>query len=207
VTPPMGTFAQDLYGRLAPVAVHDESLGWPLAYFCEALGQMFQDMEDVVRDSEDGPGWSSVMDLTRVPLLWLPWLAQFIGVTLPKRLDGETDGDYRTRAALYVSNRPGFKRGTPAAMIAAAKETLTGSQYVLFDERNPDAYGLLVRTRTAETASEADTLAALMSQKPAGIVLDYDSLTGRSYQEVKLAYATYTLLAAGNATYTILRDS
>src|SRR5215468_578343 len=80
--PALESFAYNLYEGMEPVAWLDGTVGWSLAFFCGALGAMFQEVQDLARDSPDGPGWSAVMDLDRCPDGWLPWLAQFVGVTV-----------------------------------------------------------------------------------------------------------------------------
>lgn len=112
---------------------------------------MFQEVEDLASDGPLGqPGWSSLLDLNRVPDKALPWLAQFIGVSIP---GGLTPADQRIR----IQNTDGWKRGTPAAIAGAPLPYLTGTKTVILRERDPaaspndPAYGLTVITRTSET--------------------------------------------------------
>src|SRR3954463_10371654 len=79
--PTLEAFAANLYASLAPLAWMDDQAEWSLAKFSGAFGAMFESVEDVARDTAQGPGWSAVVDITRCPLDWLPWLAQFVGVT------------------------------------------------------------------------------------------------------------------------------
>jgi hypothetical protein len=145
------TFAARLYTMLAPLAKDDNENGWALLIYCNAVGMMFQLIEDLVRDTPDGPGWSSLMDLDRCPDAALPWLGQFVGVRIPP---GFTPEQARAR----IASTDGFKRGTLAAMRGAVEGLLTGNQSVLFTERSGDpaikpdyAYYLTVHTYTDET--------------------------------------------------------
>ena len=67
---------------------------------------MFQDVEDLVRDSPAGdPGWSELLDLDRCPPEALDWLGQFVGIRIPAGLN-----DLQSRA--WISSTDGFRRGT-----------------------------------------------------------------------------------------------
>jgi len=206
VTPPptLESFAENLYAGMDPLAWLDASVGWALAQFCAALGVMFQPVEDVARDTPDGPGGSAVVDLDRCPDAWLPWLAQFVGVTV---IPGSSPADMRAR----ITSTDGFHRGTPAAIRAAAQATLTGTQTVTFRERDSNSadppYTLEVVTLTDETPDPAATRAAIIAQKPAGIVLNFRTVAGQDWQAVqaktwrtaRTTYATWRKLSTNNA--------
>jgi hypothetical protein len=215
------TFAARLYGMLAPLAQQDDGAYWSLLVYCNALGAMFQLVEDIVRDTPDGPGWSIMLDLPRCPEFALGWLGQFVGVRV---LPDSTADEKRQR----IRDTAGMRRGTRASMVGAAAATLTGAKRVDFRERSggplpevqtyamvkaayatyqalkdtgldyqhvagsPDAaYFLKVRTYGAETPDAAATLRALLSQKPGGLVLDYAVITGQTYETLKARFATY----------------
>jgi hypothetical protein len=170
---------------------------YPLLTLCEAIAGRLTQIEEVIRDdSTTGDlGWSIVMDVDRAPSEWLGWLAQFAGVRL---LPGLSDADQRTR----IKNTDGFKRGSPTAIVAAAQAFLTGGKTVYLTERHGSAYRLTVATKAAETPNLAALTAAVLAQKPAGIVLavttvvgtDYATLrdTHNSYTDVKNTYVDYT---------------
>jgi len=73
---------------------------------------------------------------------------------------------------------------------------------VTFRERDGDkiaepiayAYRLSVVTYASQTPDPAATLAALVAQKPGGIVLDYHVATGQDYTALKSGTATYATL-------------
>jgi hypothetical protein len=141
---------------------------------------------------EDGPPyWSALVDIDRCPALALPWLAQMVGVVAPPQEVGESDNAYEIRLREYIRATPGFSRGSPGAMMAAAQQFLTGTKSVIFRERDTGAYRLTVRTKVSETPDEAKVLKALLAQKPAGIVLDYDSISGQDYQLLYTNHPNY----------------
>jgi hypothetical protein len=169
-----GSWADELYNRLLPIAYADEENGWPLLHFCSALGTMFQDVRDLVRDTDDGPGWSALFDIDRCPPFALAYLAQFRGVTLPSQLAGQSDADYDAFARDYIRRADGKRRGSPDAIVAAAQRRLTGTRFVdLIERYGGSAWQLVVVTLSEETPDHAGTLNDIVSQKPAGIVLTH----------------------------------
>jgi tail protein P2 I len=192
------TYAARLYDMLEPLAQLDPTVGWSLLILCNAVGVPYQLVEDWVRDTDAGPGWSLMLDVDRCPSEALPWLAQFVGVRL---VPGASDADNRAR----IASTDGFRRGTVAAMKAAATATLTGAQVLDFRERSGDpvaepiayAYRLTVRTYADQTPDATATLAALMAQKPGGIVLDYATVTGQTWAQVKAGFATWQAVKSG----------
>jgi hypothetical protein len=162
---------------------------------------MFQIVEDYGRDQiingVDEPGWSQVVDITRAPTEALPWLAQFVGVTVPV---GTSDAVARN----LIQNVGGFSRGTAASILAAAQAYLTGTKSVTFTEReagNPYLLGITVKT--AEAPDVSKVLAAITAQKPAGIILDFSVTgTGQTYGAVYNAGATtYSTVFTTYANY------
>jgi hypothetical protein len=200
-------FAGRLYDMLEPLAQQDPAAGWSLLILCNAIGVPFELVEDWVRDTPDGPGWSLLMDVARCPDEALPWLGQFAGVRV---LPGSSSDEQRAR----IASTDGFKRGTVAAMVGAAKATLTGPQRLIFRERDgaahgiagaPDyAYVLTVHSWATETPNPTATLNALLAQKPGGIVLYYSAQTMQDYAAVKAAWATYALVKSHHRDYAAL---
>lgn len=197
-------FAGRLYDMLAPLAQQDPVAGWSLLILCNAIGVPYELVEDWVRDTPDGPGWSLLMDVDRCPPEALPWLGQFAGVRIPVGL-GDAD------ARKWVASTDGFKRGTASALVGAVRATLTGAGAVVFRERDgasmghptaPDyAYCLTVITYESQTPDPEATRRALLAQKPGGIVLDYRLATGQDYQSVRDRFATYQAVRDGYPDY------
>lgn len=158
-----------------------------LEIYIEAISEAFREVDDLVRDdlNSDKVGWSALLDLDRAPSYALPWLAQTVGATT---IDGLSDVDQRIR----IASRSNQVRGTRQSFIDAVKLHLTGTKTIIFRERTGgDAYALEVVTYNAETPDPVATLADILAQKPAGIVLTYNHLDGQDWQSVKDNYATW----------------
>lgn len=165
--PTVPAVAENLYAELVVSEPGDAQRDWPLLKLLGAVGTTMGRLAEIVRDTDDGLGWTSVLDPDRAPAWALPWLAQFAGVRA--RVDAAPDE--ATKRAL-ITAPPAFLRGTRAGMTAAVAATLTGSKTVTVLERvGGDPYALTVIVRTSETPNTAATLAAAMSQKPIGLIL------------------------------------
>lgn len=161
-----GSFGETLYTRLEPLTYDDENQEWALLVYCGAIGQMFQQLHDLTADTEDRPGWSNLLDIEVCPADYLPFLGQFVGATIPTGSDETTARD-------IVRTHSGFQRGTRAALEAAVAATLTGTKTVRIIERDEDPYYITVLTDPAETPDPDATLAAALTQKPGGLVLNH----------------------------------
>jgi hypothetical protein len=188
--PVVSTIAEEVYGSLGPLSEQDEANDWALLNFVAALTQALEEIDDLVRDSDVGPGWSAVLDIDQVPAEALGWLGQFVGVSPDASLTEEAQRE-------RIRDVSGFRRGSRVALEGAAKRYLTGSRTVHIAERDTSPYHLTVTTYTGETPDEDKTEAALRAQKPAGLVLEY----------VVSAGATYDVLAATGMTYDELGDT
>lgn len=201
----MNAVALAVYNDL--IASLDDTTG-DLATFVGALGdQLFQEVDDYASDGPLGQvGWSVLLDINRIPDKGLEWLAQFVGVSLPV---GLTAAQKRVR----VQTTAGWKRGTPAALVGAAKAYLTGTQNVLmrerFDVANPtvDTPGKFqVITYTSQTPDSAAVLAALIAQKPGGLVMTYSVYAGQDWLAVRTR-GTWLNIRTTFATWQQIRDN
>lgn len=176
---------------------HDEDAAsgtYDLLRFVAAVGDLLDVVNVWSRDTDTDPGWGVLMDPDRTPSEALGWLAQFAGANLLVGLD---DASQRLR----VKDASGTRRGTVAAMVAAAQQWLTGSRQVLIFERDTSAYHLKVRTYIGETPDQAKVLAALLAEKPASLVLAYEVTAGATYAQIHAYKATYALLDTGFGRY------
>jgi hypothetical protein len=245
IRPNLGGVAEELYLALAPFTerinpddpgrtITDEDLDWPLLIFFGTLAKRWQQVDDLSRDSDDGPGWSVILDVDRIPDEGLPYLAQFKGKTL---LQGMTPQIARER----INGTDGFDRGSPEAIRVATKRHLTGTRTVNIVERHAgDVFQYEVIVKEEECPSSGQTLRDAMEQKPYGFLMtftvlpflpdynfiatlgtyndllldyyDYNDMLSRrahghlaSYAVISGRYARYTDVVAADASYDILR--
>lgn len=170
-----------------------------LSIYTNALARMFEEVDTYVRDTDEGPGWSILLDVGRTPNKGLGWLAQFVGVTLDDRL---ADAEQRQR----IRQTDGFRRGSPDAIRGAAQPFLTGNQTVQLYERDGSPYVLTVVTFADETPDPDAVESALRQQKPAGIVLNYQVVDGQIYEQLLENHPTYDDVLADYATYQDVLD-
>lgn len=168
---------QRLYETLGPVAAPDEDNGDVLLLLVDSMGSQLDPITQVISDSDDGPGWSSVLDLDRCPSWALRWLGQFGGVTVPATVDDDT-------ARSLIVGEAGFGRGKLAAMQAAAAAYLQPGHSVVFTERTTDAYHLTA------TIDESWIVGATYAEL---------SLLYPTYPDLEAAFATYDLYATASA--------
>lgn len=196
--------AQEFYEQLGPWYQADLATpGQPLLDLCEAFIGGLQVIEEVIRDDDEGNiGWSAVLDPDRAADLpgnaraWLNWLKNFVGLV-------STDTTLLTDDQLrdMIKQQPRQARGTPQAMIDAAKVTLTGTKSVFLQERFTSAYTLKLSTYTTETPDVAALTRAVIGQKPAGIVLTLAQITGGDYATVGSTHTNYNDIAATYINY------
>lgn len=171
----------------------------------EGIAAMFQPLADLISDDDEGPGWSRLMDVARVPSRDLGYLAQFAGVTL---LPGLSDADQRAR----IRSTDGQNRGTPGALVGAAQQYLTGDKRVVLRERfNPatgaDAWHLQLFTRTAETADPAAIVRAVNAQKPAGLIIHFAVVDGADWEAVRTTYDSWLAVRDAYGDWTAVREA
>lgn len=166
---PEHQLVQQAYDALGPWARADET-GELLDYVRVLLSPLL-DIDDVARGSDTHDGWGNLLDVDTAPAWVLPWLSQFVGVETAAGLSEEAQ-------RIRIKEAAGFHRGTPTAIIAAAKQYLTGSRRVELYEREGGAWGFRLRTYLSETPDPSAVQSAVESLKPAGLVFTYEIQSG-----------------------------
>jgi hypothetical protein len=196
--PALSPLGERLRERTAPLAPDDEAHGYAHAHLCEALAQALRQVAEIYDPPDPYPPGAPLIDVETCPDWALGWLAQVVGVSLPV---GATPDQQRA----LIRDVSGWKRGTPAALRAIVAATLTGSRTVYFRERHlGDAYALEVVTYTAETPDPARSLAALRTQKPAGIVLSFRVMATWDWEQVVVDNASWAAVDGRYDTWTEL---
>jgi hypothetical protein len=175
---PVSTFGLLLIEAMGPwMTLH-------LAWLCDAIGVMVDPYYLLVTDvGADGdpdylPGYGELFNIDpqpgepgygapTCPPEDLVYGAQFVGVPIPAGTDPVT-------AQSLVLSEAGLHRGTPGAVIAAAKRNLSGTQSVTYIERTytnglPAAGWFLIVVRPEEVVSVAALTAAVNAVKFDGL--------------------------------------
>jgi hypothetical protein len=158
-------FGDELYYSVSPLAYGDADNDYALKTLCYALAQMFNQVELLARSDGTADPWSIIMDADNAPDYVLPYIAQFVGQTIPV---GTPEADARQ----LIKDPSNQKRGSLPKLIYEAKRFLTGSQYVRVIERDTSPYHFSVFVHTSEVTDSAALAAALQAVKPAGLVMN-----------------------------------
>lgn len=203
--PTLTTGGQHLYDSLQPLAQEDEANGWATAHMAQALGAMFDEVLDVVRDRDDGTrGWAVLFDPDLCPAALLSFPAQMQGVTLLPGLD-------EAAQRLRIKETDGFKRGTPKAIEGAARQHLvgpdgTGATATVYLLPNHDGPGTLtVTTLDSETPDADRVLAALLEQKPFWVVLEHLVIAGGDWATLEGTHTDWADVDGQFATWADVR--
>jgi hypothetical protein len=205
---PVKDVTQRIYDQIAPLAWADPTTGWHTLSFVNAIGEMFQDIADLV---QDGPhrevGWSIVVDIDRVPDEGLGWLAQFLGIRFFVGVDAPTR---RQQIRDHIS----WQRGTPASILAAVSLFLSGTKTVQMTERNGSPYRLQVIIWSSEAPADTSATSPMIRYinayaKPAGIVMSLTVNPGTppatTYSAIYTRGDSYGLLYTNYQTYADVR--
>lgn len=185
--PAVGSLAERLYREMLPLAHVDAEHGWALLKLCAALCEPKQWVQDIVRDTDAGPGLSALIDPDRCPAPFLPWCAQFHGAVFPPGLD-----DAARRA--HIKDAPGTRRGRPGSIVAAAQLFLTGTRRVVYrNQVDGSMYRQEIVTFLAETPDPGAVWRALLTQKPGGHTFIHTVLTGWSIDATEVEYDLQTI--------------
>jgi hypothetical protein len=181
------TFAGGLLARLAPFVTPQTDPTGAHAIYLTALAQCFEETFGIVMDQgfPDDPDWvpgyGPLLDVDACPTAFLPFLAQFVGATIPV---GASDAVARQ----VIRAESGMQRGTGfagtydsgtipdgGAIVSAAQRNLSGTQSVTLLERlnaagEPDAYAFVLVVKPGEVVSLSQLIADVSAAKPGGVM-------------------------------------
>lgn len=229
-----GNFAESAYAQMAPVAYADEQYDWPLLKLVGAIGQMFQQYDDLAHSDELGGPWSKLLDINRIPDEGVAWLGQFLGVQVDTSLSIE---DQRQQ----IRDHEGWDRGTLEYLRRKIQQSfqLHGTKKVIIRERDTSPYHFTVITYTSETdignLTYAQMLATytsyshlyinfadyyaiwlmglpvswdiylrILAYKPAGLQFTYTVSNAQDYYGIWVSFATYQQVYDAFLTYLLL---
>jgi hypothetical protein len=192
----MSGVAERVLDGLGPAFV--ERAGPLLAPLVEGLTAELDATDTLLAPTDRG--WPLLWDLNLTP--YPAWLGQVVGTHVPDGLTPQAQRD-------YVRDRRAWKRGTPGAIRAAVTAALRGSRRADLLERDTSPWHLTVQVYASEVPSgdTAPLLAAAVSQKPVGIVVDIEVLTGATYAHMTTVHGpTYADFTTAFGSYADARD-
>lgn len=189
----MSTFAERVHDNLGP-ALHAAAGGDGPQLLIDLVDALTAGVERSDQLTTETPGgWLAAFDLATTPEP--AWLGNLTGTQVPGGLTLE-----QQRA--YVLQRPSWRRGTLRALRQAALAYLTGAQHLEVVERDGSPWRLTVRVFAAEISDQAALRAALLEQKPVGIVLNLDIRLGASFEHMRTQHGpTFTSARAQFPTF------
>jgi len=136
-----------------------------------------------------------------IPRAYLRWLGWLVGIDTGSLAESEIRSAISDAAVTQ-------RRGSLSALRTVIARTLTGSQSVRIyvNPSGDDPYLISVVTETDQTPDGAATLAAALSEKPAGMHLALTVIDGGTYGEVFLNHTDYTDIDATFADYIALNQ-
>lgn len=192
--------AEQVY-RLLPdyVQAVDEGTDWTLRRYTGAAAVGLEKCNEfltLVDPATSVTGTCELVNASAAPRAYLPWLGWLVGV------DVAAIADPYVRDAVGNASRT-QRRGTSGAIIDAVQRTLTGSKYVRVysNVSGVDPYLLTVLTLTAETPDAGAALAAAWSEKPAGVNLELQTVSGPTWADAIVAYANWDAVTSAKATW------
>jgi hypothetical protein len=193
--PSVSVTAQRLYTALTPFVVGDEDQGWPLLLLCSVIMAAVADVEAFAGETDTQVGWGPLLDPAVCPARALPFLGQMVGAVVPVGSDEAT-------ARQIVTHSPGFARGTPASILAAARLWLTGGMTVALDERfGGSAYAIRLTVFASEVIDLDALTAAVKAALPAGFSLTVAVIEGWTIAEMESETTTIAAVESDWATY------
>lgn len=144
-------------------------------------------------------GTCELVNAAACPRPYLGWLGWLVGV------DVSQIADPFVRVAIGNASAT-QRRGSKGSIRDAVQRTLTGSQScrVYWNLSGTEPYLLTVITFTSQTPDSSATLVAALSEKPAGMDLELQTVDGTTYAEIKANFADYGEVKATFPTYTDL---
>lgn len=171
----MSAFADRVISAIGPGMA--ERAGPLLLPIVEALTAAAAAVDDLLTVPEAPLASAPLTDAATTP--YPHWLGQAAGLSVPPSLSVAA-------ARAYITARGVSRRGTPGALIAAARSALTGGAGIvrLAERVGGDAYAATITTYASQTPDPAAVLAAATQEKPVGLVLTHVVLPGQTWGDV-----------------------
>lgn len=166
--PPMTQIAADAYALAEPLCGPEAVNGFPIAVLFGGIGEMFRDVETLVRARPGREPWQQAFDIDApgggMPTFEYPWFGQIFGV---RDLVGLTTAQQYTK----IKQQQAIYRGGIDALKSAVAATLSPPASVAVIEGNPDADHITVIVDPAQVTDITKTTQAANAAKLFGLLL------------------------------------
>ncbi len=192
--------------RLLPdyVQAADPGTDWTLARYVGAAATGLERVNEfltLIDPDTSVTGTCELVNPAAVPRAYLAWLGWLVGVDTSVIPDADVRDAVGNAAATQ-------RRGSLGAIQDAVQRTLTGSKScrVYANVSGTDPYLITVITLTADTPDAGVSLAAAWTEKPAGVDLELQTVTGSIWTEVVAEYPDWLAVVAAHPTWSDLVD-
>jgi hypothetical protein len=146
-------------------------------------------------------GTCELVNAAACPRPYLGWLGWLVGINI----DGIADPFVRVAIGNAAATQ---RRGSKGSIRDAVQRTLTGSKScrVYWNLSGTEPYLLTVITFTSQTPDSVATLEAALSEKPAGLDLELQTVDGTTYAEINANFSDYAEVTATFPTYTDMTE-
>ena len=186
--------------RLLPDYVRgaDEN-GWQLLEYLDGAANGMRPAADFLTLADPNTSVSGTCEMVNpaaAPRAFLAWLGGLIGV------DTTALDDAHVRAALGNASTA-QRRGSIASLTFAIQRTLTGAQYVrvFTNVGGANPYRITIVALTSETPDPAATLLAAEAEKPAGMELELQLVSGSTWNLVEANYPDWDAVVAAHPSW------
>jgi hypothetical protein len=201
MTRPVVHLAAEQAYRLLPdfMRAADETTDYAALRFVGGLAVTLESASDLLTMSDPATsltGTNELVNAQAIPRAWLPWLGWLVGIDVTS-LPVEDARD------IVAGAGESQRRGSRNAIKAAVARTLSSQSpppRVWANLSGTDPYLISVVTNTAQTPDEAATLLAAEGEKPAGMVIELQTVAGAVVLELEAAFTTIPGLEAEFAT-------
>lgn len=146
-------------------------------------------------------GTCELVNADACPRPYLGWLGWLVGINISQIADPFVRVAIGNAAATQ-------RRGSKGSIRDAVQRTLTGSKScrVYWNLSGTEPYLLTVITFTSQTPDSVATLEAALTEKPAGLDLDLQTVDSATYAEIAAAFPTYADTSDAFPTYADMSD-
>lgn len=146
-------------------------------------------------------GTCELVNAAAAPRAYLGWLGWLVGVNISQIADPFVRVAIGNAAATQ-------RRGSKGSIRDVVQRTLTGSKScrVYWNLSGTQPYLLTVITFTSQTPDSVATLEAALTEKPAGMDLELQTVDGTTYAEIKANFTDYADVKATFPTYTDMTE-